>query len=219
MRQIAGVCLASSFETTLLAGTCAAATFATRAIVGIRRIVGMSLRAVGLGAVAFARDTAQRVLAVGDRLKVSRVHARGVAAKVVQLLSEGDRADKGFVGEPVCLDGLVGGTEHEPSVATLALARRPFPAAGRGLDLCPEPDCGIDEVVASGPRDQRRAVSAPTLIVRATQATRLDTTRAIWDGAGSGRIAVHREGSPFRCHGAGRLSPSRPRLIVSGGGL
>lgn len=107
----------------------------------------MALRAVRLRRVACRdRVALQRVLTLGRWLKMPRVHARPVAAQMVDRQPLGDRADEDLVGHPV---------RHLPEALGLAFAvplrvpkAKPEPAsAWSDFDLRPDP---LSNLSASG---------------------------------------------------------------------
>ncbi len=125
--------------------------------------------------------TSHRVLAVRDRFKVVGVHARTVAAEMVELHPLGNRPDAELVGPAVSLgDPLAANPEHAIAVAIVCGA--PEPTVLSEQNLAPEP--GSDVLMANGLfPTERVTVPAPSRPMSPAPSARLRDSAAFCDRA------------------------------------
>ena len=103
---------------------------------GVRRIVGMALRAARLAGIHGSKTRpSQTVDSVGNGLKVSRIDAASIPAQVVEVEALWNGADQQLIDDPCRLEVFV--THREVPIAVGPLAG-PFPAAFALADLRPQ---------------------------------------------------------------------------------
>lgn len=110
----------------------------------VEQVVGMATKAVRRQPAGSRRALSARrkdVLALGADAQMGRVHATAVPAQVVNDKSWRDRADKKFVGEPMCSNRS--GPRTESAVASVVSSALPVPAARLGaINESPEANLG-----------------------------------------------------------------------------
>lgn len=128
--------------------------------------------------------TTTDVLQSGNGLKVSRIDAMANAAKVVQFMSRGNRADKGLVGPAVAAnqDGSsLDARQSERCVAHVSSGPGPEPTTICPINLRPKPlALGRNLTWARG---KRIAVLPPAEVMHVAEPSRLGWVRAAFNGA------------------------------------
>ncbi len=88
--------------------TCTALTSTSAPVVGIKEIVGVSLRTMGFGKLTSAgtgtADATPDVFAAGDGFEMVRVNATPYAAEMIEFQSFRNRPDGNFIGKTMGVD-------------------------------------------------------------------------------------------------------------------
>ena len=152
---------------------------ASRVNVGVRLVILVTSRAMGLASVALS---ALKVHLQRDWLKVIRTNAMSYSAEMVQLKSFSDGSKGQLVGQPVGILAI------EASVAIRL--NRPSPEPARVSFLDARPELLLDAPVhAQADRSIERASASPATVVRLAPAT---SESEVWAG-GNATVDGHQE--------------------------
>jgi len=167
----------------------------------------MTLRAVGLSRVLdMDAFSAPRVLNKRNRLKMIRVYASSIAAKMVERFGF-NGADQQFVGEAISRDGSAIDTKYSVS---LSLATDPQPAGLSFLYVIPKSFGCRSIIQATGMLSKFRvAITSPSLPMLTAPTTGDNDSGTI----GNATLSLH-EGRSFRVVQPEVISASRLRSIL-----